>query len=69
MTESSCGASVFLHARGPVAVPFRLCCVLTLLRLRSGPAAADSPEVAGAGCVVLRGRVAALVGPAEDPPS
>jgi hypothetical protein len=76
MSEPSCGASAFLGAGGPVAVPFRLCCLLTLLPgngptgvpgLGSPPPFPGSPA---AECVVeaLRGgRVAALAGTGEEP--
>ena len=31
MSLPVCGASAFLHAQGPAAVPFRLCCALAIV--------------------------------------
>jgi hypothetical protein len=43
MSAASCGASAFLAASGPAAVPFRLCCALAIVH-------AGGPEPASFVC-------------------
>lgn len=64
MTPIWCAAASFLEARGPVAVPLRLCCVQRLL----GRAPSPAPEVPCAAAMSEAGPPGPVLSGAEAAP-